>query len=54
MLKRNKLEQWYENKGCQYDISECGMVNIIELSQLSPLYNFWINSFVLDTDVSRF
>lgn len=48
MFERNKLEQWYDNKVCQYDISECGMVNTIELSQLSKLEELKHNSSIFD------
>lgn len=48
MFERNKLEQWYENKVCQYDISECGMVNTIELSQLLKLEELKHNSSIFD------
>lgn len=35
MFSRNKLEEWYEGKTSQYDISECGMVNTVNLNQTS-------------------
>ncbi|MCH5172499.1 MAG: pyridoxal phosphate-dependent aminotransferase [Erysipelotrichales bacterium] len=35
MFKRSKLEEWYEGKNPEYDISECGMVNTINLNQLT-------------------
>ncbi len=48
MLKRNKLEEWYEGKVSQYDISECGMVNIINLDQISKLREPENNSSILE------
>lgn len=48
MLKRNKLEEWYEGKISQYDISECGMVNTINLDQLSKLKELKGNNSIFD------
>lgn len=34
MFSRNKLEEWYEGKKPEYDISECGMVNTIDFNNI--------------------
>lgn len=37
MFKRNKLEEWYEGKEPEYNISECGMVNTTKLNYLTKM-----------------
>lgn len=37
MFKRNRLEEWYEGKYPEYDISECGMVNTISPWSLNEI-----------------